>query len=104
MHESPFVPSHMVKFSCSLAILWKKKKKLLKRGQEINLRIQKTCLGWLVFTYFAPSQSLPDSSDWAYSQLITNCESPQRSYKILKENELNSISGKVSKDFLVKML
>ena len=51
-----------------------------------------------------PSQGLPDSSDWSYNQLITKCESPQQSYKILKEKELNSVSGKVSKDFLVKML
>lgn len=45
MHESLFVPSHMAKFSCSLAILWKKKKNLLKRGKEINLRIQKNLPG-----------------------------------------------------------
>ena len=52
----------------------------------------------------APFPGSPNSSDWAYKQLIIKCESPQHSYKILKENELNSVSGKVSKDFLVKML
>jgi len=34
MHESLFVPSHMAKFSCSLAILWKKKKKTLEKRQR----------------------------------------------------------------------